>query len=107
MGIAGRASLFLLVIARDPQILRGMQNGEKAAAVARLRNFVPADELDQRWQQKPEELRDGQRKNRKDCAEVAPSCQRRKSPSARANEKRGQNRSRWQRKFSRESQGQN
>src|SRR5580698_4784143 len=50
VGLAGRAGFFFLVVAGDPQVLRGMQNREQAAAVSRLRNFAAADQLDYRWQ---------------------------------------------------------
>src|SRR5208282_4455593 len=107
MRIASSASFFSLVIARDPQILRGMQHGEQAAAVTSLRNFPAADELDYRGQKKPEKLRDGQRKHWKNCAEATPARQRRKGPPAGTHKKQRQNRSRRQSEFNREPQGKN
>ncbi len=106
-GIAGRAGLFLLVVTRDPQILRGMQHGEQSTAVTSLRNFPSADELDHRRQKKPEELRHRQGKDRKNCPEIAPACQREQGPATGANKKQCQGCPCRKREFSREPQGKN
>ena len=48
----------LLIVAGDPEILRGVQHGEDAAAIARLRNPIGGVQLEQRGQNEPEKLRE-------------------------------------------------
>src|ERR1700732_3515426 len=43
--VASRTGLLFLVIARNPQVLRGMEHGEQPAAVTRLRDFAAAGQL--------------------------------------------------------------
>src|SRR5260370_11433868 len=89
-GIAGRAGLFLLVVTRDPQILRGMQHGEQSTAVTSLRNFPSADELDHRRQKKPAEFSHREGKDRKNCREIAPACQGEQDQATEATTQHGQ-----------------
>src|SRR5277367_5898215 len=105
MGIAGRACFFFLVIARDPQILSGVQDGQQATAVTRLRNFAAADEFDHRGQEEPQKLRDGQREDRKNDAEIASASQRRECPTAGTDKEQRQNCTRGESELSRKSQG--
>src|SRR5580700_5714694 len=57
MGLAAGARFATLVVAGDPYILRGVQDGEDSAAVARLRNLVGRAQFHKRGQNKPEKLR--------------------------------------------------
>jgi hypothetical protein len=56
---AARA-LALLVVAGDPQVLRGMKYRQDAAAIARLRNLIGGVQFEQRRQNEPEKLREGE-----------------------------------------------
>jgi hypothetical protein len=64
----GSAGFSFLVVTGDPQILRGMQYCQQAAAVPRLRNFLAASEFNRYRKEKPEKLRDRQRERRNDLA---------------------------------------
>src|SRR5580704_1699753 len=62
--LAARSRFATLVVTGDPQILRGMQDGENSAAVARLRNLVGRAQFEKRGQNEPEKLgdREGERR---------------------------------------------
>ena len=56
--LPGRDDLALLIIAGDPEILRGVQDGQYAAAIARLRYPIGGVQLEKRGQNEPEKLRE-------------------------------------------------
>src|ERR1700738_3006409 len=100
MGIAGRTGLLFLVMAGNPQILRGMEHGEQPAAVTSLRDFAAADQLNHRGQKKPEKLRDRQGNDRKNAAEVPSAGQRGESPATGTEKKERKRGSRGESEFS-------
>src|ERR1700728_187123 len=62
-GFARGARFAALVVAGDPDVLRRVQDGENAAAVARLRNLRV--QLQQRGYNEPDKLSERERKGRK------------------------------------------
>src|ERR1700676_2244070 len=102
MGIAGRTGLLFLVIAGNPQILRGMEHGEQPAAVTSLWDFAAANKLNYRRQKKPEKLCQRQRNDRENAAEVASAGQRAESPATGTHKKERKRGSRGESEFSSE-----
>src|ERR1700732_291954 len=68
VGVAAGARFATLVIACDPYILRGVQDGENSAAVARLRNLIGRRTFKKRGQNEPEKLCDRQSDRREHLA---------------------------------------
>ena len=59
--LAGSARFALLVVAGDPYVLRGMQDRQDSAAVARLRDLISRVQFQERGHNEPDELRERQR----------------------------------------------
>src|SRR6202049_3416533 len=106
-GVASRTGLLFLVIARNPQILRGMEHGEQPAAVTSLRDFAAADKLNDRGQKKPEKLCHRQRNDRENAAEVASAGQRGESPATGTDKKERKRGSCGESEFSNEPERKN
>jgi hypothetical protein len=58
------ARLTALIVTRDPYILRGMQDGENSAAIARLRHLREGIQFEQRGKHEPQKLREGESERR-------------------------------------------
>lgn len=78
--LTGGASLLLLVIAGDPQILRGMKHRKDAAGITGLRNLFAAKNFDRSRKQEPKELGGSESEARQQGFPGAATRQRAKCP---------------------------
>lgn len=90
MGLAFGAGFTFLVVAGDPEILRGVQDGEDAAGIAGLRDATAAGEFDDGGHEEPEELGEDQGGGGEDRSPGSAAGEGRESPTGSGDEEYGE-----------------